>query len=322
MADYRSLTDPLRAKVDERFKREFRVDPNYEETLRRVNEGLAGLTSQEEQGKRRLDEDYASSMRQAGESHEQNIKALQERLANQGILRSGINVGEQGRYGQEYQKVQEGLGQAKSRGTEDMVRELTAQRQNLETERRLAESNRARSEAEFRDTLAREEAETEANERFKQQQAQELETLKNKVLELSQPKPTPTGQLVPPPPPPPMPAPLPKMPAMPAIPRATDSGAVQAMGINPVDLQKHLQIRGFDPGQIDGRIGAKTHRALIMWKQSVGLPPTIDFGPNEWNILRSSGIGNVAAGSRDAVNTGSMSLGKFPQAGPARASMS
>lgn len=314
MPGYASLTDPLRAKVDERFKREFKFNPAYEETLRSVNERLAGLTSQEELGRRRIAEDYSTGMRQAGEGHEQNIKGLQERLANQGILRSGINVGEQGRLGTEYQKQQEALGQGQSRGIEDLVRGLTAQRQSLESERRLSESDRAREEATFRDTLAREEAETEANERFKQQQNADMEALKQKILDLSQPKPTPTGQLVPPPPPR-MPAPMPALPAYrpPAVPRATNSGSVQAMGFNPVDLQKHLQIRGFDPGPIDGQIGAKTHAALIRWKQSVGLPANIDFDQSVWDKLVSTGIGTMPNASGTSYSIG--------RPGPSRAVM-
>lgn len=321
MAGYSSLTDPLRQKVDERFKREFRFNPRYEETIRSVNERLAGLTSQEEHGRRRFDEDYSTNMTKLGEGHEKGITSLQERLANQGILRSGINVGEQARMGGEYQKAQGELGTQKARGIEDMVRELTGQRQGIETERRLAEADRGREEVDFRDTLAREESQREADEAFRVKQAEELEALRTKITELSQPKPAPTGQLIPPPPPPQMPRPMPQMPAyrpppMPTVPRASGSGSIQAMGIDPVDLQKHLQIRGFDPGPIDGNFGAKSQRALIMWKQSVGLPANIDFDPNVWNTLRSTGVGQPTGATPPMPNA---PLGRLvPNAGPAR----
>ena len=44
-------------------------------------------------------------------------------------------------------------------------------------------------------------------------------------------------------------------------------------------LQKALLHKGFNPGPIDGRWGAKTERAVIQFKKTVGLRARAYIGP-------------------------------------------
>lgn len=276
-------------------------DPQYEATKNQINAGLAGLQSTSDLNKQRTNEDYDTAVGTATKNQTQNLSALQNRLANQGIGYSGINVSEQGRLGEDYQTQLGALAQGKQRTLEDITRDFTGKQTDYQNQLAQAEIDRGTRETTRQNELAATQAAAEAAKTTADTQRQWMTNLTSTLTSLVQPTPTPTGQMALPPTNPT--AVVQKaLQAVPPPAAKTPQQQIQESGIDPKALQQTLTTLGYSPGPIDGIIGIKSQQALARLKQSLGLPATADMTPEIWTQIqsvlnaRNSASSNITAG--------------------------
>lgn len=157
-------------------------DAQFGAAQRAIQEQIAGLASEQELQTRRVNEDYETRRREMDQDRQRALEELEARMAGQGILRSGINVEQQGRLGQRFTEASGNLGTQRARSVEDIVRAITGRRQELQREHEQVGLERARANAQA--------AIEAALERARQQAQQEM-------INQMQPQPTPTGQYTP-----------------------------------------------------------------------------------------------------------------------------
>lgn len=270
-------------------------DPIYEQAQNSINQGLARITAGRNTSLQRLTEDFDINKRQAGQQNERNLDALQNKLSNQGINWSGINIQEQGKLGQNFQDTIAALTQGKKRGEEDIATDFAERQAGYEDMRAQAEIGRSERQTAREEERAAAEAQALAAKAQADQQRQWMADLSARLTSLSQPQPQPTGQMNLPPPPQQIIQQAIQQVPPPAA--KTPQQQLADIGVNPRDLQQLLAMRGFQPGPIDGIMGRKTQLALAQWKQSVGMPATADITPEIFEQLKSAGVGNLGARS-------------------------
>jgi hypothetical protein len=271
-----------------------RHDPIYENAKNTINTNLANLGFSRDTSNRRIGEDYIKNTDTAKAQNENNVRALTERMANQGGSFSGVHVAEQGKVAKTLQDTLGELTLGKARGEEDVATEYarnTAEQQSMLGQ---AEAERANRQVEHEKQVAADEALAAANKTTADNQRLWMEELSTRLTALAQPAPTPSGQMASPP----NPQAIVQQAVREIPPPAAKTPQQQAAesGIDPRYLQKLLGQRGFNPGPVDGVMGIKTQQALAHWKQSVGLPATADITPEIFQRLLSSGIGSVGTG--------------------------
>lgn len=288
-------------------------DPQYEAATNAINTNIARLKSNNQLAQQRIGEDFTTNVGKAAQINDANLKGLATKLGSQGTSYSSVNVGEQGRLGEAYQESLTGINRNKTRSEENLAFDTANQAAQWQNQLSAVQADRAGRQAAREQEQAAIEAQAKAANDSANAQRQWMEQLTSKLTALAQPQAQPTGKVNAPPP-----ANAIVQQAIRAIPPPAVKSPQQQLseiGVPGRDLQKMLQIRGFDPGPIDGVMGKKTQTALARWKQSVGLPATGDINPEIWKRLVSSGTGNISAGS--IAPTGN----KFPSTGPARAVM-
>jgi hypothetical protein len=75
--------------------------------------------------RQRLGQDFDIRQMQMQQQQQADLESLANRFASQGILRSGINIGAQGRLGEAYQRQFESGALSTARGLEDILRQET-----------------------------------------------------------------------------------------------------------------------------------------------------------------------------------------------------
>jgi hypothetical protein len=265
-------------------------DPQYEATKNQINAGLAGLSSSKDLQTQRAGEDYNTAVDTAGKTNTQNLSSLQNRLANQGIGYSGINVSEQGRIGEGYQTQLGQLAQGKQRTLEDIQRDFTDKQTGFQNQLTQAEIDRGTRETARQTQVAADEAAANSAKTTADANRQWLNNLTTTITSLVQPQATPTGQMSLPPT---NPATVIQKALQAAPPPAAKTPQQQAAdsGIDPKLLQSTLSAVGFNPGPIDGIIGIKTQQALAQLKQKLGLPATADITPDIWAKIQAYAVG-------------------------------
>lgn len=257
----------------------WRVDPTYDNALRSIQTGIAGLNSNVDLQEGRARTDLQKNQQELLKSRDNTLTMLQEKLANQGIARSSINIEEQGNIQTKYGEGKTGLETGFTRSMEDLARDTLSKYQGFNDQLSQAQIDRATRQTEFEKAQAQAEAQAKADKDLADQTRTQLEGIKAELLKSLTPQPSPTGQLtLPPPPPPPKPPAAPKISAPariqpPAAPRANPDQIKQAQGI--------LRLAGFDPGPEDGLLGPKTMTALNKYRTSHGLPPTGTMTPDD-----------------------------------------
>jgi hypothetical protein len=242
------------------------ADPQYEATTNTLLGNIANLRSQTEGQKTRLGEDYTQQTGQAGKQNTQALDALYEKMANQGIMRSGIAVGENTKQTQNYQDVLDRLAQAKSRGLSDIDTNAANMANQWEGQLGQAQADRAARETERERQQAADDAAAKAAKDAADQQRQWMTDLQNKLIQQTQPQPQPTGQMTKPP------ALVNPAAAVQQAVQQTTSTAPKANQEQILKAQGVLRLAGFDPGPMDGIAGAKTLAALNKYRTTHGLP--------------------------------------------------
>lgn len=261
-------------------------DPMYDQAVNTINKNIAGLGSTRDLSVQRTNEDYTKATDDASKQSAINLKALQNRLANQGIGYSGINIEEQGKLGEALQNQLATLGTNKQRGLEDIARDYADKQAGYQDQLGAAEADRAARETERQKTEAADIAAAKAAKDTADLQRQWIGDITTKLTALTQPTPTPTGQM----------ALAPSNPqalvqkALAAVPppaAKTPQQQIQDSGVDPKLVQSTLDAIGFSPGPVDGIIGIKTQRAIAAVKQQLGLPATADMTPEIWAKIQA-----------------------------------
>ncbi len=103
----------------------------FEQAMRDIARSKTGLNSLQSQQTERFNQDYSQGLQSLDRNKTDTLAALRDRLASQGILRSGINVDEQGKVQQNYLENLQGLTNTKTRGLEDLNVSVTNALQDL-----------------------------------------------------------------------------------------------------------------------------------------------------------------------------------------------
>lgn len=266
------------------------ADPVYDNTVNQINQGLAGLQSSSDLSKQRTNEDYTTGVKSLADTNQQNNEVLQNRLANQGIGYSGINVKATGDLASKYQDAQGQLSQNKQRSLEDITRDFTTKQSDYANQMSAAEAARADRESTRETNQAADEAAATAATNTANQTRQWITDLTAKITGAVQPTATPTGALA-------LPNTNPTAVVQQALAQVpppaakTPAQQIQESGIDPKLLQSTLAAAGYSPGPIDGVVGIKTQQALARMKQSLGLPATADMTPDIWAKIQGAMLG-------------------------------
>lgn len=141
-------------------------DQYYEANIRRLQGEEAGLGSEEEIARRRLQESFSQGQEGLGMGRAESLKQLAQSLADRGLIHSGINIGEQGEIGQDFLRGTSELEGGRARGLEDLIREMTQRRQGITGEKTALDEQRARDAAAMRLEEARKQAASQAAQQF------------------------------------------------------------------------------------------------------------------------------------------------------------
>lgn len=263
-------------------------DPIYNNAVNTINSNLARLTSNKDLAGQRVNADYDTAVDTTKKTSDTNMSSLQNRLANQGIGYSGVNVSEQSKLLDTLQTQLGTLTQGKTRSLEDIARDYADQQAGYQNQLGAAEADRAGRETTRQTTEAADAAQAAAANTTANENRQWMNGITQTLTGLTQPKATPTGAMALPPPPAQivqqalaqLPPPAAKTPQQ----QAADSG------VDPKLLQSTLSAVGFDPGPVDGIIGIKTQRALAQLKQKLGLPATADMTPDIWTKIQAYAV--------------------------------
>lgn len=278
-------------------------DPQYEATKNTINQGLAGLQSSKDLNILRTNQDYTTNKESAAKANTQNLSDLQNRLANQGIGYSGVNVAEQGRIGVDYGTQLANLATGNARSLDDIERDFADKQSAYKNQSAQNEIDRGARETVRQTTAAADEAAAAAAKTTADLNRQWLNDITATLTKSVQPTATPTGQMALPP----TNSQAVVQQALKAVPppaaKTPQQQAAEA-GIDTKQLQTLLGQRGFNPGPVDGVMGLKTQTALARWKQSIGLPATADITPEIWQQLVSSGVGNQSTGNIAMASAG------------------
>lgn len=108
-----------------------------------------GLQSEAEVAQRRLGEDYTINSQRLQQESQQAQRDVGDQLASQGLFNSGIRVNEQGQVVSRYNQSMADLEQGRSRGIEDIQRNLATGLAEVDygQSAALAQANRAEQEA-------------------------------------------------------------------------------------------------------------------------------------------------------------------------------
>lgn len=248
----------------------WRVDPTYDNTLRSIQQGIAGLSSNVDLQEGRARTDLQKNQQELLKSRDQTLQQVRDALANKGIGRSSIHTEEQGNVQTKYQEGKTGLETGFTRSMEDLARDTLSKFQGYNDQLAGAQVDRANRQAEFEKQQAMEQAQAQADKQQADDIRNQLETMKADILKQLTPQPAPTGQMSLPPPPPPPKPPAPPRPIQPPAPPAIAPALNNRDTIK--EMQFYLNAAGF-PLTEDGMWGPKTKAALIAFQQKVGITP-------------------------------------------------
>lgn len=133
-------------------------NPQYAAAMRDIARQRAGMLDMQNRSTTRLNEDFSLGLENLGRNREQAVGTLQDNLASNGILRSGINLEQQGRINEGFLRDVNNTTQTRTRALEDLMVELTAANQNLFAREEQLNFQRAEADTETKLKQAAEEA--------------------------------------------------------------------------------------------------------------------------------------------------------------------
>lgn len=175
-------------------------DPAYDEAVQNFQRQLAQLQSNNDLAGMQDQTALQGAERQAEQARKQRLAELEARMADQGIIRSGINVGEQAEVEQEHQSGLQGLNEQYRALQDARSRDYATTRQGIQTQIASLNMDRARRQSEYEKESAMADAEAQAYAREEAELARKNDYLEtqvqeavNKRIQAAQPKKSPTG---------------------------------------------------------------------------------------------------------------------------------
>lgn len=160
--------------------------------------GILGQQAQAQSGARSAIDRLTGQVTREGSAlsklREQALRSNKYGMADQGILRSGINIDRQSEIGRDFLEASQELQQGAAQGKQDIETELSMQEAGFNQQLIGAELNRAEQEKEYRIQQALREAELKADQEALAATEREIEELKNEKL----PKASKAGKYTPP----------------------------------------------------------------------------------------------------------------------------
>lgn len=164
-------------------------NPVYAEAIRRANERLTKGKSEFDMSNQRLAEDWSQAKEGAGRWRDDTLKDWKYSTADQGIVHSGINIGQQGEIGQDYLRTMDDINQGKARGMEDLNRNWAEYQDQVNAQKREAEAQ----DQMYQNQIAREQAMAQAQAEASRQQQEAWQ----QQIDAMKPKPDATGRIRP-----------------------------------------------------------------------------------------------------------------------------
>lgn len=178
------------AAVTGRMNAGWGLNPRFAGQARDILAKRSGIGSNEEYQHRRLGEAYNTRLDDSERVRDLALKQNTERMSNQGLLRSGINVAEEGKIGDVYQREVDDASSWRARSLEDVARQILGSYQGVENEWSGLEEENTRWEAEQARLRAEEEARRIAAEQALEAQRRAIEA----EVARAQPRPSAAGQ--------------------------------------------------------------------------------------------------------------------------------
>lgn len=119
-------------------------DAEYEAEMDSLRELLAQITSGANLQKTRANTSFLKNKNRLGSQRDELMEQLEAQMADQGILRSGININEQSKLGKRYQDEIGDLTQETQQTLEDVSRAFLGGKQQILSGQRQADTARMR----------------------------------------------------------------------------------------------------------------------------------------------------------------------------------
>lgn len=117
-------------------------NPMYDAAMRRIQQAKSGIESERDSAFGRINEDRSRATESLAKWRDEMLKNNMQKFADQGLVHSGINIGEQAEIGEEYTDQTSALGQQFARIREDIERATTQRMQELANVQDAAERQR------------------------------------------------------------------------------------------------------------------------------------------------------------------------------------
>lgn len=146
-------------------------DPQYEAEFNSLQGQLAQLTSDSGVAESRTNQDFLLSKNRLTDQRSDILSSLEQKFADNGILRSGINIAKQSKVGEDYTQDVGDLTQGLSRRLEDINRDKTTGTNTILSAQRSAKAASSRRGTEAALAAAEAAARRKANETLTRQLA-------------------------------------------------------------------------------------------------------------------------------------------------------
>lgn len=176
-------------KAPQQYKPNMGFLGEYQNQYRALDEQKLKAQSDTDLMMQRLKQAVEENQRQLGEGQTRAMQSVEDRMASQGILRSGITAAEQGKIGDEYTQRVNALQTGASQQQDDLQRQLQDAFQQITNQRGQLQAEEATRRSQAEQEAARQNAEQQA--RYEQEMAAWKQS---QAQQQTQPRPTPTGQ--------------------------------------------------------------------------------------------------------------------------------
>ncbi len=171
MAHSAQLLAAARAKQAASRTRSEPFDSQYESEFNSLQSQLAQLTADTGIATNRTNQDFLINKNRLTDQRGDILKSLEQKFADNGILRSGINIAKQAKVGQDYTQDVGDLTQGLARRTEDINRDQTAGTNTILSAQRAAKAASTRRGTDAALAAAEASARRKANENLTKQLA-------------------------------------------------------------------------------------------------------------------------------------------------------
>lgn len=133
-------------------------NPAFAQTMREIAARRLGIDSLQDVGTRRINEDYTKSLGTLDRGRSDVLERLKSSFADRGTVYSGSNIKKQGEVQEDYSRSRGDLDVQKTRSLEDLIRDITNQKQELSNIEERANIDKTREDVQVQLQQALQEA--------------------------------------------------------------------------------------------------------------------------------------------------------------------